>query len=49
MFDVLGGPWPVIGAILSMIVLLAGVVAFGMYIFKWVVTYRDDTKHAGTE
>ena len=40
MFDILGGPWPVIGAVLSMIILLAGVVAFGMYIC-------DETKHAG--
>ena len=47
MFDILGGPWPVIGAVLSMIILLAGVVAFGMYIYKWIRDYRDVTKQAG--
>ena len=47
MFDILGGPWPYIGAVLSMIVLLGGAVAFSMYIYKWVRDYRDETKHVG--
>jgi hypothetical protein len=46
MFDALGDPFPWVGALLSFILLLAAVTAFGMYIFRWVRDYRDETKSA---
>lgn len=46
MFDILGGPFPYIGALISFLLLVAGLVAFTLYIARFVRNARDDKKSA---